>query len=72
MGLILIIVGITGSLLVFQKEFDHFVIERQFGQIIQQPQRVAIDSVVDKVKTAYSDRPDLKLKCLSTLIQGIF
>ena len=66
-GLILIIVGITGSLLVFQKEFDHFVIERQFGQITQQPQRVAIESVVDKVKTAYSDRPEFKLDSVDTL-----
>lgn len=66
-GLILIIVGITGSLLVFQEEFDHFVIERQFGQITQQPQRVAIESVVDKVKTAYSDRPEFKLASVDTL-----
>lgn len=66
-GLILIIVGITGSLLVFQKEFDHFLVQRQFGQITQQPQRVAIASVVDQVKTAYSDRPEFKLDSVITL-----
>lgn len=65
-GLILIIVGVTGSLLVFQKEFDHFVIERQFGQVTPQPQRVAIESVVNSVKTAYSDRPELKLASIDT------
>jgi uncharacterized iron-regulated membrane protein len=66
-GLILIIVGVTGSLLVFQKEFDQHLIQRQFGQISPQPQRVAIESVVNTVKTAYSDRPEFKLASINTL-----
>lgn len=66
-GLILIIVGVTGSLLVFQKEFDQYLLQRQFGQITSQPQRVAIESVVNTVKTAYRDRPELKLASIDTL-----
>jgi len=66
-GLILIIVGVTGSLLVFQKEFDQYLLQRQFGQITPQPQRVAIEPVVNTVKAAYSDRPQLKLASINTL-----
>ncbi|OWY64722.1 peptidase [cyanobacterium TDX16] len=66
-GLVIIIVGVTGSLLVFQKEFDQYLVQRQFGQITPQPQRVAIESVVKTVKAAYRDRPELKLASINTL-----
>ena len=66
-GLILIIIGVTGSFLVFQKEFDQYLLQRQFGQITPQPQRVAIESVVNTVKAAYRDRPELKLASIDTL-----
>ncbi|MGL4621224.1 MAG: PepSY-associated TM helix domain-containing protein [Chroococcidiopsis sp.] len=66
-GLIIIIVGVTGSFLVFQKEFDQYLVQRQFGEITPQPQRVAIESVVNTVKAAYSDRPELKLASIDTL-----
>jgi uncharacterized iron-regulated membrane protein len=66
-GLILIIVGVTGSLLVFQHEIDQSLVQRQFGQINSQPQRVAIESVVNSVKAAYRDRPKLKLASIDTL-----
>ena len=65
-GLLLIIVGLTGSLLVFQHEIDQFLVQRQFGQVIPQQQRVSIESVLNTVKTAYSDRPDLKLNSIDT------
>ncbi len=63
-GLLLIIVGLTGSLLVFQHEIDQFLVQRQCGQVIPQQQRVSIESVLNTVKTAYSDRPDLKLNSI--------
>ncbi|MDV2992967.1 MAG: hypothetical protein N4J56_002621 [Chroococcidiopsis sp. SAG 2025] len=66
-GLILIIVGVTGSFLVFQKEFDQYLLQRQFGQITPQPQRIAIEPVVNTVKAAYRDRPELKLASIDTL-----
>jgi uncharacterized iron-regulated membrane protein len=66
-GLILIIVGVTGSFLVFQKEFDQYLLQRQFAQITPQPQRVAIESVVNTVKATYRDRPELKLASIDTL-----
>ena len=65
-GLLLIIVGLTGSLLVFQHEIDRFLVQRQFGLVIPQQQRVSIESVLNTVKAAYSDRPDLKLNSIDT------
>ena len=51
-GVLLIIVGLTGSLLVFQHEIDQFLVQRQFGQVISQQQRVSIESVLNTVKAA--------------------
>lgn len=66
-GLLLIIVGLTGSLLVFSDEIDHFLLRRQIGHIIPSGQRVSIESVLDKVKAAYSDQPDIKATFTSTI-----
>lgn len=66
-GLLLIIVGLTGSVLVFEKEIDHFLLHRQIGKIVPQGERVSIESVVDTVKTAFSDRPELKIASINTL-----
>lgn len=65
-GLLLIIVGLTGSLLVFQSEIDHFLVQRQFGKVIAQEERVSIESVINTVKETYSDRPELKLASIVT------
>lgn len=66
-GLLLIIIGLTGSLLVFQKEIDGFLLERQFGQVIAQRQRVSVESVFNTVKAAYANQPDLKFNSINTL-----
>ncbi|MEH1845435.1 MAG: PepSY-associated TM helix domain-containing protein [Nostoc sp.] len=36
-ALVLIIVSLTGSLLVFQREIDEFLVSQQFGQVISCP-----------------------------------
>jgi uncharacterized iron-regulated membrane protein len=51
-GIILVIVGLTGSLLVFEPEIDRSLIHFQFGNIIPQLEQVAIPSIVDTVKSA--------------------
>lgn len=61
-GLVLVIVGLTGSLLVFEQDFDHFMISQQYGQIIpQQVQLVSPESVMNTIKTKYAARSDLHL-----------
>jgi uncharacterized iron-regulated membrane protein len=61
-GLIIIIIGFTGSLLVFQEEIDHRLIQQQFGKVIPLEERIPIDSVVDTFKAAYREQPNIKLQ----------
>lgn len=62
MGFVLIIVGLTGSLLVFQKEINHFLVAQEFGHISPEEVPLSLESVVNTVKAAYdSSRNDLKL-----------
>ncbi len=60
-GLVLIIVGLTGSLLVFEKEIDQFFVAQKFGHITPQQVLLSPESVVNTVKAAYASRTDLKL-----------
>ncbi|MBE9168618.1 PepSY domain-containing protein [Pleurocapsales cyanobacterium LEGE 06147] len=60
-GVILVIVGLTGSLLVFSHELDQILIEQQFGRVIPQEKTLPLGAIADTVKTAYADRPDFKL-----------
>ncbi|BAY99595.1 peptidase [Tolypothrix tenuis PCC 7101] len=62
-GLIIMVVGLTGSLLVFEEEISHLLLEVQFGKITPQPQQFSILSIIDNVKAAYPD-PSLNLSFL--------
>ncbi len=54
-GLIVAIVGLTGSLLVFEPEINHFLLQFEFGQIVPQQQQVSILSVIDNIKGVYPE-----------------
>lgn len=54
-GLIVAIAGLTGSLLVFEPEINHFLLQFQFGQIVPQQQQVSILSVIDTIKGVYPE-----------------
>ncbi|MBC6432936.1 PepSY domain-containing protein [Nostoc sp. HG1] len=60
-GLVLVIVGLTGSLLVFEQDFDHLMISKQYGQITPQQVQLSPESVVNTIKAKYAARKDLKL-----------
>ena len=66
-GLLLVIAGLTGGLLVFADEIDHFLLARQIGHVIPQGQQVSIESVLNTVKIAYSNHPELKVERIYTL-----
>jgi uncharacterized iron-regulated membrane protein len=66
-GIFLIIVGITGSLLVFQHEIDNHLILRQFPPLETSTQTVNIDSIIDRLQKTY---PDLNLTGISTLSES--
>ena len=57
-GIILVIVGLTGSLLVFEHEMDDWVIGQRFGHVVPQQQRLSTATLVDNVKAAYAKHPD--------------
>jgi uncharacterized iron-regulated membrane protein len=49
-GLVIVVIGLTGSLLVFAPELDRYLIHTQFGNITPQPQMVSVVSVAAIVK----------------------
>ena len=60
-GLILVIVGLTGSLLVFHQEIDAAIIKQRFERVIPQEQTVTLEAIANSVKDNYADRKDWKL-----------
>lgn len=68
-GMILIIVGLTGSLLVFQEEIDHFLVNFQFGEVIPQGQRLTVESIVQVVQKAY-DNSGLRLSSIELPLES--
>ncbi|GAP93906.1 PepSY-associated TM helix domain-containing protein [Leptolyngbya sp. NIES-2104] len=60
-GLILVVVGLTGSLLVFEHETDDWIIQQRFGRVIHQEQRLSIGAIVETVQATYADHPDWKI-----------
>lgn len=68
-GMILIIVGLTGSLLVFQEEIDHFLVNFQFGEVIPQGQRLTVESIVQVVQKA-CDNSGFKLSSIELPLES--
>jgi uncharacterized iron-regulated membrane protein len=62
LGLLIIFIGITGSLLVFEKEIDPWLISHQIDEIIPQTEIASVDRIFKSVQTAY---PDWKVDYLS-------
>jgi uncharacterized iron-regulated membrane protein len=60
-GLILVITGLTGSALVFQREIVDAQVVAQYGKVIPQGEMVAVETIVNNIKTAYANQPDLQL-----------
>ncbi|MEH2139035.1 PepSY-associated TM helix domain-containing protein [Nostoc sp.] len=57
-GLIAILVGLTGSLLVFHSEISNFDQQRRIGIITPQGTQLPVEAVMSIVKKKYADRPD--------------
>ncbi|AFY87373.1 Propeptide PepSY amd peptidase M4 [Chroococcidiopsis thermalis PCC 7203] len=52
-GLILILIGITGSLLVFHSDIDDWIVSQQFGVVIPQGQPISIDRTLEIAQAAH-------------------
>ncbi|MEH2121408.1 PepSY-associated TM helix domain-containing protein [Nostoc sp.] len=61
-GLIAIIVGLTGSLLVFQSEIIAHQNHDQIVTIIPQGKMLPIEVILNTLKKSYANQPDAKLK----------
>ncbi len=62
LGLLIILIGITGSLLVFEREIDPWLVSRQIDTIIPQAEIISSDRIFNSVQAAY---PDWKIDYLS-------
>jgi uncharacterized iron-regulated membrane protein len=62
LGLLIILIGITGSLLVFEREIDPWLVSQQIDEIIPQNETVSSDRVFKNAQTAY---PNWKIDYLS-------
>ena len=63
-GLIAILVGLTGSLLVFHSEISNFDQQRRIGTIIPQGEPLPIEVVINTVKNTYSNQSDATLQAI--------
>ena len=54
-GLLLILIGLTGSLLIFEREIENYAIARQFGSVIPQEQTISIDLITKIARSTYPD-----------------
>ncbi|OKH45969.1 peptidase [Calothrix sp. HK-06] len=60
-GLIVAVIGLTGSLLIFEPEIEHFQVSQRFGNITPQGQLLSIDSILENIKAEISQKADLKI-----------
>src|SRR5689334_19643191 len=60
LGILLIVITLTGSLLVFENEIDRFF-NPHLLKVVPQKERVSLEFVLDKVSSAY---PELKISSI--------
>ncbi|MEH2465714.1 PepSY-associated TM helix domain-containing protein [Nostoc sp.] len=60
-GLIAIIIGLTGSMLVFHDEISDFLLHRQIGTITPSGKRLPVEVILNQVKTAYANQPGVTI-----------
>jgi uncharacterized iron-regulated membrane protein len=63
-GLITIIIGLTGSLLVFHSEISEFQQHLQIGTISVQGEPLPVESILNAVKSGYANQPEAILQMI--------
>jgi uncharacterized iron-regulated membrane protein len=66
-GIIAIIIGITGSILVFYQEIDAFMLTQRVGQIEVVGNPLPLEVILEKVQSNYQVRKELKFDGISPL-----
>lgn len=62
-GLLAVIIGLTGSILVFYPEMDEWLVTQKLGNITQQGEQVSVTVIAEKIKDTYGS--SLLLESLS-------
>jgi uncharacterized iron-regulated membrane protein len=70
-GCIIVVIGITGSLLVFQSNIEQYWVTQSFAPIIPQARRISIETAVSTVQAAYKGL-DLKPTTIQALPENNF
>ena len=60
-GLILVIVGLTGSLLVFNREINVALVQQKFDRVIPQQQTISLDAIADSITRSYVNQSDYQI-----------
>ncbi|MEH1837995.1 MAG: PepSY-associated TM helix domain-containing protein [Nostoc sp.] len=60
-GLIAIIIGLTGSLLVFHDEISDFLLHRQIATITPGGERLPVEVILNQVKISYANQPGVTI-----------
>lgn len=55
-GILLCIAGVTGSILVFWHEIDHWLLTQRFGTVIPTGTKVSIPAIANTLKTTYTTK----------------
>jgi uncharacterized iron-regulated membrane protein len=63
-ALVVVVIGLTGSLLVFRHEIAHAALERQIGKIVPQGELLSVEKILNAVKPIYANQPDATLQAL--------
>jgi uncharacterized iron-regulated membrane protein len=63
-GLVAIVIGLTGSLLVFHTEMSEFQQQQQIGTITPQGEPLPVETILNAVKPLYAKQPDAVLQVL--------
>ncbi len=66
-GVIAIIIGITGSILVFYQEIDASLLSQRVGQIEPTGNPLPLEVILEKVQSNYQERQDIKFDGISPL-----
>jgi uncharacterized iron-regulated membrane protein len=70
-GCVIAMIGITGSLLIFQPDIELYWVTRTFDPIVPKAQRISIEAVVNTVQAIYKDT-DLKPTTINVLPENEF
>ena len=68
-GPIFATIGLTGSVMVFGKEIDEWLIRQQFGSVIVRGKPLSIEQIFTQFTQIYRDLPNLQIQVISTLAE---